>query len=274
MVSVIIPVLNDAAGITTCLDALAAQVDAPPFEVIVVDNGSSDGSRQAAQDHAIGATALVEARRGSYAARNTGIRAAAGGMLAFTDADCIPDSRWLAHGLAALQASDLAAGRVKSLGSGDPSPWEVWDAAHYLDQEAYVGENFSATANLFARSRAFQDVGLFDPELRSSGDLDWGKRATGAGFTLVYAPNAVVAHRPRTSLAGTWRLHRRLGAGWRALAKQGKRPLAHRDPYLRPAYQHVRAAALSRGLPVEDGSLRAVHAVVVAARWTGWLTGR
>ncbi|MEM8761253.1 MAG: glycosyltransferase family A protein, partial [Pseudomonadota bacterium] len=103
-ISVIIPVFNDAGGLARCLDALARQTDAAPFEVIVVDNGS-DPPLDPATLPALPSLRLIrETAPGSYAARNAGIAAARAAILAFTDADCRPRPDWLAAGHAAIDA--------------------------------------------------------------------------------------------------------------------------------------------------------------------------
>ena len=143
-----------------------------------------------------------------------------------------------------------------------------------MNQRAYVSASFAATANLFVRAPVFDAVGPFDPALLSSGDLEWGLRATKAGVHLTYADDAVVTHRARGSARETWLLHRRLGAGWRALAQRGLRPRAWRDEYMRPRFGEVVTAARARGLPVRSHRLLAAHALVVAARWYGRCTHR
>ena len=273
-VSVIVPVLDDAEALHACLDALHAQQAAFPFEVIVVDNGSRDATPEVASAHPLRPVVLSERRRGSYAARNAGVSAARGPLLAFTDADCVPDDDWLQRGVAELEASPAAGGRIRMSISANPGAWEQWDAAHYLDQEDYVRNGFAATANLFVHADVFDAVGSFDASLLSSGDLEWGRRATSAGVRLSYAGDAVVSHRARTTARQTWRLHRRLGAGWRALAARGEQPRAWRDPFMRPHFDYVLAAARERGLPVRRHQLFGAHLVVLAARWTGRATGR
>lgn len=273
-VTVIIPVRDDAAGLQACLDALAAQEGAPALEVVVVDNGSRDGTADVASRHPIGARVVTEQQRGSYAARNRGLAEATSPVLAFLDADCVPEPDWLRHALAARRDGTAVAGRVRMPVSPRPTWWEQWDAAHYLDQETYVQQGYAATANLVVQRDAFDAAGPFDAELLSSGDLEWGQRATRAGFRFVYAPDAVVRHRPRTTLVQTWRLHRRLGAGWRVLARRGERPRAFRDPWMNPTLGVVHAAAQQQGLPARRRELAVVHAVVLAARWYGRALGR
>jgi len=90
---------------------------------------------------------------------------------------------------------------------------------------------------------------------------------------LVHAPDARVSHLPRTGPGDTWRLHRRLGVGWRDLAAQGKRPSAWREPALRVSARWVVRRVRDDGPPVPAPAVLGVHAVAMAARWTGRVTG-
>lgn len=273
-VTVVIPVRDGAAVLGGCLDALAAQQGAPPFEVVVVDNGSRDATAALARAHPVVDRVVCEPRRGSYAARNAGIAAARAPVLAFTDADCRPRPQWLRHGTAALAGADLVGGEVTAAASERPTTWERYDRATYLDQgRAVRDEGYAATANLLVRACVLQAVGPFDPALRSSGDLEWGRRATGAGHRLVHAPDAVVEHLPRRGLRDTWRLHRRLGAGWRDLARAGLRPPAHAEPALRVPLRWAAGRVLADGLGRHRARITIVHATAMAARWTGRLLG-
>ncbi len=290
-ISVIVPVRNGAATLAACLDGLLAQ-SRRADEIIVVDNGSSDATAALASSHPVGARVIREDRPGSYTARNAGIAAsgsatsgsAAGGpsdVLAFTDADCIPGPRWLAAAEEAIDGGiDLVAGRVAPIVSERPSLWEKFDAGHHVDQRKYVEEcGFGATANLVVRRAVFAAAGTFDARLRSGGDREFCLRATRAGFRLGYAPDAVVSHHSRRSLRETWQLHRRLGAGLHDLAKRGLQPPAWRDDQmLLPigwAAEVANAVAPRRdGRSHRQRELVPLATVVVAARWTGRVTGK
>lgn len=276
VVSVIVPVLDGARTIGALLDAVAAQVGAPEHEVIVVDNGSTDATPDVASSHPLAPRVVHEQRRGSYAARNTGIQSAHADILAFTDADCVPQPGWLAAGVAAFETgADLVGGAIAPLRSSSPSRWERYDRAMYLRQQDHVeDEGFAATANLFVRRPILEALGGFDASLLSGGDFDFGKRATAAGFRLIYSADAVVQHRPRTTLRETWKLHRRLGAGFAVLARRGQRPPPWRDRGLLIAPQWVAAQSGTGVDRLRVRSVVAPHVVAMAARWTGRLTGR
>ena len=153
-------------------------------EVIVVDNGSSDASREVASRHPAVTRVVTESRPGSYAARNAGLAVAAGDLIAFTDADCIPASDWLRQGFAAVARDlDLVAGHVSPRVSDEPSLWERFDAGHHVDQRKYVEVlGFGATANLFVRRHVLDGIGAFDAAMASGGDRELCRRAVTAGF--------------------------------------------------------------------------------------------
>ena len=160
-VSVIIPVYNGEGALEKCLDALVGQEKVEPgaFEVIVVDNASTDGtagiiSRYGKRHRCVRGAA--ESRRSSYAARNRGIGLAAGRYLAFTDVDCVPSPRWLSSYLDIARrlrrkerAPFLIGGAVTVRLRDRGNPYEVYDWLTQLNQELFVTEKgFAATANL------------------------------------------------------------------------------------------------------------------------------
>lgn len=271
LVSVVVPVLDGGRGLADCLDALQHQRGAPEFEVVVVDNGSRDGSADLARTHPVSPVVVDERRRGSYAARNAGIRVATGELLAFTDADCLPAADWVARGAAALGTSPVVGGRVSPARSLAPSTWERYDSAVYLRQADLVNlQGYAATANLWVRAQALERVGHFDPQLLSSGDLEWGHRAAAAGLPTAYREDVVVVHAPRSTASQTWRLHRRLGAGWAVLRED--------YPELRAALSlplgDVVDAVAADGPALRRRQLAPVHLVAMSARRAGWLAQR
>jgi len=212
-VDVIVPVLDGGERFRRCLAALTAAQHNVRARVIVVDNGSTDGSRQVAV--AAGVTVVSEARRSSYAARNRGLAESTAPVVAFTDADTVPKPDWLERGLAAMGSEgwDLCAGAIRH------EPATTWagryDELTYLDQEEHVrgGLGFAATANLFVRQEVFAEIGPFDDTLRSGGDLEFCRRAVATGKRLGFTASAVVHHAPREGLVPVLRKAWRLGVG-------------------------------------------------------------
>lgn len=216
-VSVIIPVHGDRGGLAKTLECLREQRVDASFEVIVVDNGDNESIGAVVASHP--RARLVEERTpGSYAARNAGVRAARGSVLAFTDADCLPGPEWLSEGRRSLESREGAfvGGRVKLVSPrpGRPNLAELWQIGGDLRQDVYVRERgWAVTANLMVRTADFRRVGPFNAGLRSGGDREWGERATSAGLTAVYAEEAVVVHHTRTSLREVQRKIRRVTRG-------------------------------------------------------------
>ena len=219
-VSVIVPVFDDAARLVLCLRALAAQSYAGSAEVIVIDNGSTED--MAPIKAAFPAVRwLFEAKPGSYNARNTGVAAAVGDVLAFTDSDCVPEPGWLAAGVEALAGADAPAwvgGRI-DLTTTRPSglsPAELFDLAVGFPQERFVKQvHFAMTANMLTRAATMRAVGGFDGVLKSGGDREWGTRAWDRGFLGRYVDAAVVRHPTRSKPAEVLKRIRRVAGGER-----------------------------------------------------------
>src|SRR5205809_152715 len=121
-VSVVVPVLNAARTLPSCLAALD-RLDPGPTEILLVDNGSTDGSLELMQKFTDGGRharrrLLHEQRRGASVSRNTGLRAARGDIVAFTDADCAPEMDWLAQLVQPLADPSVGAAAGRVVGSG------------------------------------------------------------------------------------------------------------------------------------------------------------
>lgn len=217
-VSVIVPVFNDEQRVVTCVQALLNQ-DYPRdrYEVIVVDNASTDGTYAAVKPLPV--TLLSEtATQSSFAARNLALRHARGEIYAFTDSDCTPARSWVREGVAALQAgADLVGGNVRFVFSQRPSGAEVCDSMANMQMERNIRERGVAkTANLFATKAAVEKIGPFPHDLRSGGDVIWTSRATTAGLSLVFCPQAEVSH-PTRRLQALLKKQFRVGRGQRAI---------------------------------------------------------
>jgi glycosyltransferase involved in cell wall biosynthesis len=204
LVSIIIPVFNDGAHLRLCLDALAQQsYPMTRYEVLVVDNGSTEDIQSVVNDYPR-VRYSIERSPGSYAARNTGIRETSGEIIAFTDADCIPNPDWIEKGVQAFLNTDncgLIAGQIDLFFQNTTSPTsvELYDAIKIgFPQERFVNEShYGATANVFTSRQVLEQVGEFNASLKSSGDREWGQRVFAAGYRLAYAPHARVSHPAR-----------------------------------------------------------------------------
>jgi glycosyltransferase involved in cell wall biosynthesis len=232
LVSTVIAVRNDAEGLAHTLAALSAQtLAAERFEVIVVDDASTDATAAVARAHAGVRLISLPDAQGSYVARNRGLRAARGAVIAITDADCRPEPSWLERGAARIGADPAAVvgGHISMPLNGNRTLAAMVDVVNHLDQERYVGEGCAVTANLFAAADTFLAVGGFNERLQSSGDVEWTRRAVSAGHPLVYAPDTVVMHPPRTSARALLRKAKRTAEGMRVANR--RRLLDTRRPY-------------------------------------------
>jgi GT2 family glycosyltransferase len=193
-VSVIIPVRNGAESLPALLGSLQAQTLARErFEVIVVDNDSSDDTAEVAASH--GATVVQEPIANRSRARNRGAAAATASLYAFTDADCVVRPRWLEELLGCAGSAPLVAGEVELKVSDHPNAIERFETLWRFGQAAWVRRGWAATANLLVRAEAFDAIRGFDPTWRHIGeDADFCLRARDAGYGLGYCPDALVEH--------------------------------------------------------------------------------
>lgn len=206
-ISVVIPTYQRPDLLERCLEALMAQdMAAPAFEIVVVDDARSEGSRSGVADFArshpdgprLRYIRPAAGHRGPAAARNAGWRAAAGELIAFTDDDTLPKPDWLTQGWLAL-APDITAvwGQVTV-----PLPDYPTDAQ--LNTAGLHGAEF-VTANCFVRREALAATGGFDERFTRPWreDSDFYFTLLERGMKVVEAPRAVVVHPARTAPPGT-----------------------------------------------------------------------
>lgn len=220
LVSVIIPVYNDSARLALCLERLGRQTIADPVEVIVVDNGSTEDLGEVRGRFA-DVIWLTEPTPGSYAARNRGIAAARGRVLAFTDSDCLPADDWLEQGIAPLMATDppsFVGGAIDLLTTGDTrlSAAELFDLAVGFPQRRFVEQvHFAMTANMLTLAETMARVGPFATSMKSGGDREWGNRAWKAIGPGAYVDAARVGHPTRSTRPEVLKRIRRVAGGER-----------------------------------------------------------
>jgi glycosyltransferase involved in cell wall biosynthesis len=195
-VAIVVPVLDGGDVIDRCVRACLAQTR-PADEVIVVDNGSTDAT--AAVAAAAGATVLDEPERGSYRARNRGWRSTTADIVAFTDADCVPDSNWLAELTEPFASPTVAAVGGAIVQAELVSASQRWMVERkFLDQAqnaAHAFLPFFATANAAYRRSVLERLDGFEEAYLSAGDTDMSWRVqTLTPGRLVFRPTARVDH--------------------------------------------------------------------------------
>lgn len=202
-ISVIVCTRNGNSRIAACLRALENQTLAA-HEIIVVDDGSTDGTADLVERKFPGVILLRLEPSGLSAARNAGAEAATGGIVAFTDDDCEADAAWV-EGLSRAFAKGWHAAGGPNLPPPPHTEAEAVVAAapgapsHVMldDEEA---EHLPG-CNIAVRRTAYFEIGGFDPRFRTAGDdVDFCWRLREKGYRLGFAPTAFVWHHRRPSL--------------------------------------------------------------------------
>ena len=207
LISVVIPVLNSATTLPLQLDALASQQYEGAWEVIVSDNGSTDGSAIIARNWIARLPGLkvvdASARRGTNYARNVGVSAARGDFLAFCDADDEVAPGWLTTLAQAARHGDMVGGWVDEESLNDEitkswrPPWMPRDRLPVILDFL----PFALSANCGIWTAVLQAVGGWNEDYIQGGtevDLSW--RVQLAAYRLYFAPQAIVRYRFRRSL--------------------------------------------------------------------------
>lgn len=281
-VSVLVCTRNGSSTLASCLEALAKQTH-PNYEVLVIDDGSTDATREIAgrftqvryvrQDHA-----------GLSAARNLGMMEATGTLLAYTDDDCIPDEDWLVYACRAFEDPQCVAAGGPNL---PPPPRNLTEAcvavapgapAHVLlnDEEA---EHLPG-CNLVIRKSALHAIGGFRPEFTTAGDdVDVCWRLQSHGGKLRFVPAALVWHHRRFTVSAYLRQQRGYGHAEAMLVRR----YPHRFAWLGGArwrgaiYGHDNAPSLRTGALIRFGRFgnalfQTLYANSTASGWD-WVMG-
>ena len=229
-VSVVVCTYNGSRTISECLDALT-RLDYPDYEVIVVDDGSTDGAAAIARRYAC--RLIQTENRGLSSARNAGLGAATGEIVAYLDDDASPDPHWLTY-LAAtfLSSSHAGVGGPNVAPPGDGPIAECVARApggpvHVLltDREA---EHIPG-CNMAFRKACLEAIGGFDPRFRVAGDdVDVCWRLQERGWTLGFSPAAMVWHHRRNSLYAYWK--QQIGYGRAEAMLERKWPEKYNGP--------------------------------------------
>jgi len=201
-ISVIIPAYNASGTIGACLDALERQtIPREEYEIIVVDDGSTDDTRAAARRPDV--AVLTQAHQGQAAARNLGVQSSRGDLLFFTDADCMPSPDWLEQMRAAFDDPrvDGVKGVYRTRQRAIVARFVQLEYEDKYDR-LYRREtiDFVDTYSAGYRRRPFEAIGGFDPTMCPAEDQELSFRMAAHGARLVFRPSAVVEHLHAASL--------------------------------------------------------------------------
>lgn len=203
-VSVVVASYNGARTLGPCLESLT-RLNYPDYEVILVDDGSTDATHEIARAQPKVRYLRHSSNLGLGAARNTGIEAATGEIVAFTDADCRADEDWLYHLVNVLVPGEFAGAGGPNIPPPEDSPLATvvmaspGGPAHVLltDREA----EHVPGCNMAFYKHALLAVGGFDPVFRQAGDdVDLCWRLRQAGYKIGFSPAAFVWHHRRATV--------------------------------------------------------------------------
>jgi len=219
--SVIVPTFERHAQLSSCLQALCnLRYPSDRFEVVVVDDGSADSVEPVVQglSHLMNLKLFFQTNAGPAAARNLGAQHARGEFLAFTDDDCAPDPDWL-RALAAgfsRNPDQIVGGRTVNALSYNPysqTSQLIIDVVY--DHFNSKGARFFACNNFAVAANRFRELGGFNAGFITAEDRELCDRWLAQGFSMTYAPNALVYHSHHLTLRTLWRQHFGYGQGAR-----------------------------------------------------------
>jgi glycosyltransferase involved in cell wall biosynthesis len=215
LISVIVPVRDCAAFIGDQMAALAAQTYTGAWEVVVVDNGSSDRSAEVAEGwrERLPSLTVVDAsaRRGLNYARNAGVAAARGDFLAFCDADDAAVPGWLEALADGATRADIVGGEIEleELNDALGQAWERAEPLRSLPTGNFVP--YPPGGNCGIWTSVAREIGWDEAFAFGSSDMEFGWRAQLAGFRVEFVPDAVMRLRYRRSLRALVHQHFRYG---------------------------------------------------------------
>jgi mycofactocin system glycosyltransferase len=264
--SFVVPARNAAGAIGELVTTLSEAAT-----VIVVDDASSDETAAVARE--AGADVVVHDEcLGPAAARNSGLARVQTDLVAFIDADCVPDTRWVGE-LAPLFEDPrlaVAAPRVRSADRHSVlARYErAWSPLDMGPEPGVVGRGrrlaYVPSAALVARVSALREVGGFDPALRVGEDVDLIWRLARSRWWTRYSPNAVVLHEPRATLREAWR--QRYSYGRSTAPLEQRHPGGARPFYVSAATAVVWASSLGGARSAAAGAAAATAPAALPAR--------
>lgn len=204
--SVIVPAYNSSKQLVHCLEALSRQtVPRDEYEVIVVDDGSLDGTEAVAKG--FGVMVVCQAHAGPAAARNCGVSCSSGKTLLFTDADCVPQRDWIEKMAECFRDAQVAGakGVYRTAQRGLIARFAQVEFEEKYDRMAKASYiDFVDTYSAGYRRGVFLDNGGFDPSFpgTSAEDVEFSFRLSQKGYKMVFAPQAIVYHSHPSSLWG------------------------------------------------------------------------
>lgn len=222
--TVVIPARDAAATIGHQLAAIEAQsAAAPGLQVIVVDDGSVDATREVVETFD-GVTVLVGPKRGPSAARNVGARVASTRLLCFVDADDVVGDGWANAMVTSLQQHEVVTGPLDLASLNEPAWAGTRGTGWGRELDRFEGAfPYASSCNLGIRRSVFDAIGGFDETLTVGEDLELSLRLSLAGHHIHFDDRAVVHYRTRTSMLAIARQAFRYGRAAADVAARSRR---------------------------------------------------
>lgn len=231
--AIIVPCHNESATLAQQLDALVTQAWREPWEIIVVDNNSSDGTAAIARQykHAEIPVRVVQAndRAGVAYARNAGVRASNARSVAFCDGDDVVCSGWVKALGEALRDEPLVTGTLDSALLNESWLAGTRSMGAPNRQPRFGNVPIASGGNTGMHRRVWEEVGGYDEDFVGLEDIEFSIRAASLGYHTKLIPDARIAYRFRTGLRATWKQGLFYGRGRPKLATQA-RELGLRGP--------------------------------------------
>ena len=202
-ISIIVPALNSEKTVERCVVSLLNQ-DYPKdrYEIIVVDNGSTDSTGSILRKFEKEVTILKEPEKGSYRARNKGLKHAKGTIMVFTDSDCIADRKLIFYISNAFENNDLkvVGGNIKALDTNSVLLKYCNEYSHLQKSLLYSNIPSFATANMAVNRKSLKQTMAFNESLERGADTEFCSRIVKNNDEICYEPKALVRHVYSTSL--------------------------------------------------------------------------
>jgi cellulose synthase/poly-beta-1,6-N-acetylglucosamine synthase-like glycosyltransferase len=233
-ISVIVPAYDAAATIRACLEGLLAQeVPRDRYEVILVDDGSFDNTREIACEYEI--RLIAQSHQGPAAARNRGVAEAEGEIVLFTDADCVPSENWVAEMIRPFNDDEVIGvkGAYRTQQRGIVPRFVQCEYEERYERMAKQRRiDFIDTYAAGYRRTEFLEHGGFDVSYPSASveDQEFSFRLAERGYKMVFNPRALVYHEHPNTLAAYFK--RKFNVGyWKVMVLQRHPRKAVRDSH-------------------------------------------
>ena len=216
VISIIIPTKNAGKSFPGTLSAIYAQREVPPFEVIVIDSGSTDGTLGLSRRFPVKLVEIPASEFGHGKTRNTGASFASGEYLVFLVQDAVPsDSYWLRNLLAPLQNDPRIAGAYsRNLPGPEASRRQAREMARYFQPQERLqstpADHVFSNASSMVRKAVFDSIPF--PPVAFGEDTLWAEQALKAGYLIKYQPLSCVVHSHDESMSSAYLRGRQEGS--------------------------------------------------------------